>query len=275
MIQDIYPYKLNNQYADRKEPKDDDYVFCFESGNILVSSDSLKEGVLEFPKVKDFENGDLTYYFSISDKQYFYINSDKAPDGYIYQSVRDTKNKVLSPDYQVYALATAKHIHDWYRDNQYCGRCGKKMQHSKTERAMKCECGYTCYPRIMPAVIVGVINNDSILLTKYRTGFAHNALVAGFVEIGETLEETVKREVKEETGINVKNIRYYKSQPWGTANDILMGFYCYLDGDETIKMDNNELKYAEWVKREDIVLQPDNYSLTNEMMRMFKEGKES
>ena len=107
----------------------------------------------------------------------------------------------------------------------------------------------------MPAVIVGVINGDKILLTKYRTGFKYNALIAGFTEIGETVEETVQREVMEEAGIKVKNIRYYKSQPWGSANDILLGFYCDVDGDDTITMDAEELKYAEWVQREQIELQ--------------------
>ena len=102
---------------------------------------------------------------------------------------------------------------------------------------------------------------------------AHNALVAGFTEIGETLEQTVHREVMEETGVRVHNIRYYKSQPWGMAQDLLVGFYCDADEEPVIRMDPNELKYAEWVRREDIVLQPNNLSLTNEMMRMFKEGK--
>ena len=97
-------------------------------------------------------------------------------------------------------------------------------------------------------------------------------MIAGFTEIGETLEETVRREVMEEAGIRVKNIRYYKSQPWGIANDILTGFYCEVDGDDTIHMDRTELKYAEWVERSEIELQPDDSSLTNEMMKMFKEG---
>ena len=145
------------------------------------------------------------------------------------------------------------------------------MKHSETERAMECEkCGYTAYPRIMPAVIVGVTNGNKLLVTRYRTGYQHNALVAGFTEIGETLEETVAREVMEETGLHVKNIRYYKSQPWGMANDILTGFFCDADGDTEIHMDESELKYAEWVERENIVLQPDSSSLTNEMMEFFK-----
>ena len=76
----------------------------------------------------------------------------------------------------------------------------------------------------------------------------------------------------EETGIKVKNIRYYKSQPWGMAQDILIGFFCDAADEGDIHMDENELKYAEWIKREDIVLQPNNFSLTNEMMRVFKDG---
>ena len=148
------------------------------------------------------------------------------------------------------------------------------MEQDKTERAMFCpRCHSKVYPRINPAVIVGVVHGDALLLTKYRTGFAHNALVAGFTEFGETLEETVTREVMEEVGLRVKNIRYYKSQPWGVAADILAGFFCQAEGDATIRMDKNELKYAEWVRPEDVVLQPNDYSLTNDMMKLFKAGK--
>jgi NAD+ diphosphatase len=148
------------------------------------------------------------------------------------------------------------------------------MSRSGKERALCCSsCGNTVYPRINPAVIVGVLNGDKILITRYRTGYSHNALIAGFAEIGETLEETVSREVMEEAGIRVKNIRYYKSQPWGMAQDLLVGFYCEADGDDTIRMDEGELKYAAWTAREDLQLQPNNLSLTNEMMRMFKENR--
>ena len=160
-----------------------------------------------------------------------------------------------------------------------CSRCEGVLTESAADffpesGALICkQCDHRIYPRINPAVIVGVINGDRLLLTKYKTGFGHNALVAGFTEIGETLEETVQREVMEEVGLKVKNIRYYKSQPWGIALDILTGFYCEADGDDKIRRDDSELKYAEWVKREAIELQPTNDSLTNEMMRMFKEGK--
>jgi NAD+ diphosphatase len=118
-----------------------------------------------------------------------------------------------------------------------------------------------------------VINGDRLLITRYNRGYAHNALVAGFAEIGETLEETVSREVMEEAGIKVGNIKYYKSQPWGMAQDLLTGFFCEVEGDDTIHMDEGELKYAAWVSRDEIELQPNDLSLTNEMMRMFKENR--
>ena len=90
---------------------------------------------------------------------------------------------------------------------------------------------------------------------------------------GEPAEQTAAREVMEEAGIRVKNLRYYKSQPWGSAADILAGFYCDLDGDDTIQMDRKELSRAFWAKPEDVILQPDDWSLTNEMMARFKAGE--
>ena len=121
-------------------------------------------------------------------------------------------------------------------------------------------------------MIVGVTRGDRLLITRYRTGYAHNALVAGFTEIGETLEQTVQREVMEETGVRVRNIRYYKSQPWGMAQDLLAGFFCEAEEPADIRMNPDELKYAEWVRREDIILQPNDLSLTNDMMKHFRQG---
>ena len=109
------------------------------------------------------------------------------------------------------------------------------------------------------------------LLNSEGTTQLTTPTVAGFTEIGETMEGTVEREVMEEVGLKVKNIRYYKSQPWGIASDILMGYFCDVDGDTTIHMDNEELKLAKWFSPEEIELQPTPYSLTNEMMGLFKD----
>lgn len=271
MIQDIFPSKLNNEYKNQ-EVKDEDYVLVFdENGKLYVGEDS---GKMLLTTKSDVKTDKVIYLFCIDDEKYFLCNEDLEinKEGFSYYTIRELRDRYSGKD--IMAMFTAYHLWKWYADNKYCGKCSGKLSIDKNERALRCdECGNVIYPRINPAVIVGVLNDNSILITRYNRGYAHNALVAGFTEIGETLEETVKREVMEETGIKVKNIRYYKSQPWGMAQDILVGFYCEADGDCEINMDKDELKYAEWVKREDVVLQPNDLSLTNEMMKMFKEGK--
>jgi len=276
MIQDIFPKKLHNEYQRNITPQYNDKVFIFEGSKLLSKID--EQNVVLFPEIKDFQNEHtFTYLFSIDEERYFLNqNPVTTPDGYDFIEVRELRKSCNGPLDRLLAAYTGKHLNDWYRDTQYCGRCGKKMIHSEQERAMTCpDCNYTAYPRIMPAVIVGIVNGDKILLTKYKSGYQHYALVAGFTEIGETAEETVSREVMEETGLEVQNIKYYKSQPWGIANDLLLGFFCEVKGSPEIRMDENELKFAEWVSREDIELQPDNFSLTNEMMKIWKDGSYS
>ncbi len=272
MIQDIYPSSLDNSFK-VCQPKGSDCFLAFDgSGRLLASTG----GDLRFPDGDMLGMPDAVYLFSVDDRAYFLVQQEiQPPDGYGYYTVRELRDRFGGIDScrtELFAAFTAYHLWKWYNDNRFCGHCGGRLRRSLTERARVCECGSTIYPRINPAVIVGVIKGDSILITRYRTGYRHNALVAGFTEIGETLEQTVEREVYEETGIHVKNIRYYKSQPWGMAQDILIGFFCEADSDE-IHMDENELKYAEWVRREDIVLQPNDISLTNEMMKVFKRGE--
>ena len=202
------------------------------------------------------------------------VHKKLSEAGFDFMTVRSLTSHPLEPKTHAYAAFTAMHLSEWYNRHQFCGRCGSILRRDDIERAMRCDnCGQIFYPRLNPAVIVGVRNGDSILLTRYKQGFKYNALVAGSVEVGETIEEAVAREVMEETGLSVKNIRYYKSQPWGIAGDLLAGFYCDVDGDDRIHMEETELKYAQWVKREDIELQPAQYSLTNEMMKLFKEGR--
>ena len=126
---------------------------------------------------------------------------------------------------------------------------------------------------ICPATIIAVTDGNRILLSKYagRT-YKRYALLAGYTEIGETAEETVRREVMEEVGLKVKNIRYYKSQPWGLSGTLLMGFYCELDGSDEIHLDKEELALAEWFEREEIPVEPMHDTLTNEMIIHFKYG---
>ncbi|MCR5134964.1 MAG: NAD(+) diphosphatase [Clostridiales bacterium] len=196
--------------------------------------------------------------------------------GWAFLDARGMRQYLKEPKHQIFAILTGVQLGRWYSNNAYCGRCGAKTELDTKERMIRCpQCGNMIFPKVQPAVIIAVTNGDKLLLTKYadRPHKAY-ALVAGFVEIGETLEECVAREVMEEVGMKVRNIRYYKSQPWGIDDDLLAGFFCDVDGDDTIRLDHQELKEGAWLSREEVPGEPDDYSLTNEMMMLFKAGKE-
>jgi len=171
-----------------------------------------------------------------------------------------------------FAGVTGMQLSSWYKSRRYCPCCGSALEHSTKERMLYCpNCGQVEYPKICPAVIVGVIHKDKILLTKYAgRAYTKYALIAGFTEIGESIEDTVRREVMEEVGLRVKNIRYYKSQPWSFSDTLLMGFFCEVDGDDTIRLDETELSVAEWHVAQEVP-EDDGVSLTREMMRVFRE----
>ena len=193
-------------------------------------------------------------------------------DGYAFAGVNSFRR--ITPQHMAFAVITAYHLYGWYRDNMFCGRCGRPMEHDGHQRMMRCyECGNMVFPKICPVVIVAITDGDRIVMTKYAGGNYRNyALVAGFGEIGETIEETVHREVMEEVGLKVKNLKYYKSQPWGLSGSLLFGFFCELDGDDTIKLQEEELSVGEWMHASEMdEIQPDGVSLTREMMLKFKE----
>lgn len=219
------------------------------------------------------------YLFSIENQgiteKYFLGNSHMLTPQLMekYEYRQQNVFRTMKPEDKAFAGITACQLANWYENTQFCGKCGTRLEHDKVERMMKCpKCGAMHYPKISPAVIVAVTNRDKILMTKYAgRDYKKYALIAGFTEIGETIEDTVRREVMEEVGIHVKNIRYYKSQPWSFTDTILMGFYCELDGEDTITMDAHELSVAEWIQRENIPTEYDGISLTNEMIMRFKE----
>lgn len=268
MIQDISPEFLDIGYFPDAQPDADSVVFSFRGRDVLCRNDTPPR----FPTFSELGVKELRYLFEISGRRYFLApdNCD-APDDLIRMDIRQLRSEQGASNTDILALFTAYHLNEWYSANRFCGRCGAETVVGNRERSMLCpDCGNIIYPRINPAVIVGITCGNSLLITRYAKGYAHDALVAGFVEIGETLEDTVRREVMEEVGLRVKNIRYYKSQPWGASMSLLAGFFCEVDGDPTIRMDESELKSAVWVDRERIAGQPDDLSLTNDMMMTFK-----
>ena len=278
MLQDLETGRLENEFYNISATAED-VILCFYDGQVLLSE--KEDGAPEFPTLADIQtmqDGGVTRYaFRINGKKYFLLMSFEpvTPAGnFLYQSVRqlrDLKYKEIC-----FAAMTGLHLYNWYRCNKFCGNCGSKTVHAEQERMLRCEtCGNTIYPRISPAVIVAITDGDRLLMSKYAgRGFTRYALIAGYTEIGETMEQTVRREVMEEVGLRVKNIRYYKSQPWGIDGNVLMGFYCDLDGDDTIHLDETELALAEWHHRGALPAKDDGLTLTREMIRIFDEGRE-
>lgn len=269
MIQDIAPHHFNNRYDSSISPDSSSLIFCFEGENLLLMKD------FSLPTGNDVQPANPEYLFSFDNISCFLSleRPDKLPVSGSFVPVKQLRNSPF-PGENLFLVWTALQILRWIRENRYCGSCGNQLVPSSSERARICpSCGRIIYPRLNPAVIAAVTWKDRLLLTRYARRFIpYYALIAGFTEIGETLEETVQREVMEETGLHVKNIRYYKSQPWAIAGDILAGFFCEVDGSTDIVMDREELKEAFWAEKKDIILQPDDFSLTNEMMRIFKES---
>lgn len=286
MIQDIGPKHLDNQYREKKA-ECTDYVMFFCERKILCGKDEAHTEFMTYGELRELcvkerlELPECRYLFSLDARSYFLPdiyssvaeNAAQLQDKYEFCSMFELRRR--GPMKQVLAGATAWHLFVWYRANRFCGVCGKRLAHDKKERMMRClDCGNMIFPKIAPAVIVAVTDGDRILMTKYAgREYKRYALIAGFTEIGETLEETVAREVMEETGVKVCNISYYKSQPWGFDGNLLLGYFCELDGDGTIRMDEQELSVAEWMDYRDMPDYHEGISLTEEMMNVFKERR--
>lgn len=270
MIQDITPHVFKNEYKNIT-PKEGAFLLVYDGRNVLVKE---TEGEVSFPEFSELTGKySCTYLFSIDDNKFFLGSKwmEGELDGYEWKDINIYRDVI--PKHHGFAIITGWQLYRWYDTRKYCGRCATRMENDEKERMMKCpKCGLMEFPKICPAVIVGVTHENKILMSKYAgREYTKYALLAGFAEIGEPIEDTVKREVMEEVGLKVKNIRYYKSQPWSMSDTLLMGFFCDLDGDdEDVVLDEEELALAEWFERDKMPVEPEGVSLTNEMMMAFK-----
>lgn len=275
MIQDIFPNRFLLEYK-TDTPSSDDIIFIIHKGLFYLTPSK------SYPVFKDFTFDSLTefiYLFSIDDQKFFLLSSDEEAmkafcsncctkgllTAYTYRDIRTAR-----PMHLAFAGFTAWHLASWYQSNRFCGRCGSAMTLGTNERKVVCShCHQEVFPRINPAVIVAVHDGDRLLMTKYNRPGSWFVLIAGFVEIGETAEDTVRREVMEEAGVKIKNIRYFGSQPWGVPGNLTLGYTAELDGSDEITLDTNELSAGCWFQRDEVPVPDDEVSITAEMIRAF------
>jgi NAD+ diphosphatase len=171
-------------------------------------------------------------------------------------------------------MLRAYHIAQWRQDSAFCGSCGTKNTDAPDELARLCPaCGRREYPRISPAIITIILNDDGRALLAHNKKFADKvySLVAGFNEAGESLEATVAREIREEVGLEVKDITYIASQPWPFPNSLMLGFTARYAGG-AIHPDGIEIEDAKWFTRDDLPNLPGNGSVSRYLINGWIEG---
>ena len=169
---------------------------------------------------------------------------------------------------------TAAHLARWRRTSRFCGACGTATVAAQHHQAMSCpDCGHLSFPKISPAVIVQVTRGDRILLGRSRRHPQGSySVLAGFVDPGESLEDAVRREVEEESGIRVRDIRYFGSQPWPFPDSLMVGFTATCDGDGTIVNQDDELEDVAWFTADALPPVPPAYSIARALIDDFARG---
>lgn len=177
-----------------------------------------------------------------------------------------------APAEQYGAAARAVPLAEWRRSARFCGRCGTALARDAVETAMVCpSCAHRVYPRINPVVIVRVTRGAEVLLAR-RAGSPANgffSVIAGFVEPGETLEEAAQREVLEETGLVIRNLRYFDSQPWSFPNNLMIAFTAEYAGGE-VRPDGVEMAEAGWYRHGALPPLPGPVSIARRMLDAWR-----
>ncbi|MFP4114383.1 MAG: NAD(+) diphosphatase [Spirochaetota bacterium] len=244
------------------------------------SADAPAGAVFRFPRLSDLDPASAS-----DDTAALHQIADSA-DGPVYAySLRATQSVIPRDHVEVgyrelfgtvgdneLALAgRAIQIVDWDESTRFCSRCGSPTQPSADECVKRCpSCGFVQYPRLAPAMIVGIVREGRLLLgqsQRFRGRF--HSVPAGFLEPGETAEECVRREVYEEVGISVRNIRYFGSQPWPYPHSFMLGFTAEYEAGE-LRPDRSEIVHADWYTPDELPNVPGEVSIAGRIINWFR-----
>lgn len=261
------------------QPAADSLFLCFQNDTVLLSSAGgafhlpvWAQALSLLPKVfRPFElaHAGQTAVFSPHPFQKGFIPEG---NGLCYQNIgvfRQMENNEAS------ILASGWHLWSWYDKSRFCGHCGKPLKPDDVERAVRCEaCGQLSFPTIAPAIIVAITRGDRILLAQNaHSAAARYALIAGYVEVGETLEHAVHREVLEEVGLRLLSLRYIGNQPWGISGSQMFAFHAEAAQDGPITLQRSELSDARWFSRGELEPRDHTVSIAFELIERFRTGR--
>lgn len=252
----------------------DTYLFLFQQDELLLKENN---GILQIPVTRDLKNiiyqSTLLQPIGILQGCECFIGTianDNLPTGFTFIKVRPLYGQINDDAFQL--ACRGFHLSTWIKTSKFCGCCGGTMTVLSQELVMKCSlCNHLVYPRISPAIIIAVTRGNQILLARAKH-FPPNrySVIAGFVETGETLEECVRRELKEEVGVQVHNINYFGSQPWPFPDSLMIAFTAQCSTEE-ITIDNQEIVAAAWFSASNLPTIPDKPSIGRQLIDWFIE----
>lgn len=222
----------------------------------------------------ELQTTDFYYIDKLNDTAVFAVHLDQDFTAQLNAQACSLRSLLFDSPTTDFSLAgKANQILDWHLSHQYCGQCGQPTQFLATQRAVTCaSCKRQYFPRINPCVIMLVTHGEKILLARsarFKSGYY--SCLAGFIEVGETAEETVVREVKEEVGVEVDNIRYVKSQSWPFPSQLMLGFFADYKSGELV-LEEEEIEEAGWYSYDDLPVIPSaDISVAGELIRLYGE----
>ena len=247
-------------FSDSITPTPDDILFVFNDDRELHLTEDN-----ELPKSLDDFDVDFCLFIGEYDGKRAFAVNVKTTDSF------NPLPEVYEFSHDLYHIAgKAVLVRDWYISHRFCGKCGAKTQLDEKDMMMKCpSCGQNHYPRIAPAIIVAIRKDDELLMAKhsYHDNIRY-ALIAGFVEPGESIEEAVHREVLEEVGVKIKNLKYQRSQSWPFPNSLMLAFTADYDSGD-IKVDGDEIVKAKWFKKDEIIRYGSDISISDWLIQEF------
>ena len=260
MIEKSLYENYQTDFDETISPDKSDYLFVFNAERELY----LDEYKRLPSTLNNFDVNFCFYIGNYKDKKAFVINVNTHDSFY-------NLHDIYELNHDLYQIATkAVLINDWYISHKFCGRCGVETQLDEKDMMLKCpSCGQVHYPRIAPAIIVAIRNEGKLLMAKhsYHDNIRY-ALIAGFVEPGEAIEEAVHREVMEEVGIKIKNLKYQRSQSWPFPNSLMLAFTAEYDSGD-INVDGDEILRAKWFKKDEIIRYDSDISISDWLIQDF------